>query len=71
MSGHDSFVSPQRGAADMSSRGQIRLDKLKPDPQKWREIMAQIILRDLCFDANLENHVGRINSYVKSLRLNA
>jgi hypothetical protein len=44
---------------------QIRLINLKPVPQKWREIMAQIILRDLCFDTNLEIHEGRINSYVK------
>jgi hypothetical protein len=49
----------------------LRLINLKPALQKWREIMAQIILRDLCFAANLENHVECINSYVKSFRFNA
>jgi hypothetical protein len=41
-------------------RENIRLINLKPVPQKWREIMAYIILRDLCFDANLTDSVGYI-----------
>jgi hypothetical protein len=33
--------------------------------------MAQIILRDLCFDANLADRVDYIDSYIETLRFDA